>query len=132
MLYPFPKNLLFLATGMAAIDILDMAELMFGDAGCIQNEDTIWQVFFYLAIGASTILTSFYWGLEGVEENEDPKMMDYVATLSSLIFNDLLFLVLRCRVMHVQKEAYLSILFPIKEIFSSICRIGFILYYSFV
>ena len=129
MLYPFPKEVSSFATGMAAFDTFDMAELLFDDAGCIQNENTAWKVTFYLAIGVSAILSSFYWGLEGLEYKNSPKGRDYVVTLLSLVFNDLLFLVLRCRVMHVQEEVYLNLLFPIKESLSMLCRIGLIFYH---
>ena len=115
---------------MAAFDTLDMAELMFGDAGCIQDYGTGWQVIFYLALGMSAIMTTFYWGLEGLDKDDEPGTPDYIATVLGLIFNDVLFLIVRCKVMDVQHDTYLSLLFPIKESFSIFVRLGFIIYFS--
>ena len=129
MLYPFPEETSSFATGMTVFNSLDMAELMFGDAGCIQNESIAWRITFYFALGVAAILTCFHWGLEGLGSKEDePKRKDYASSIISLLFNDSLFLVLRCKVMDFE-SAYLNLLFPMKELFTIFCKIGLIIYY---
>ena len=127
MIYPYPEDQgkdkkisTSLLIGLSAFDIIDMAELSFSDVGCIQNYGAGWPVLFYLALGMSAIMTTFYWGLEQVED--EPKNGDFVATLMNWVFNDVLFLVVRCKVMYVQGHAYFGLIFVIKESLSVVVR----------
>ena len=101
-----------------ALDILDMAELIFTTTGCILNYSVGWQASFYLTLMVSAVLTCVYWGLDGLEKNDVPKKKDYGATLLGLIFNNLFFLVIRCKVIYAQIGVSSGLVFVIKEVLS--------------
>ena len=130
MVYPFPKNtgkLSAFIIGFSAIDVLDLAELTFSDIGCIQNYNGVWQTAFYLALGMSAIMTTIYCGLEQGED--DPKITDFIATAVSWIFNDVLYIVVRSKVIYEQKHAYFTLIFMMKECLSVVIRGMIFVYY---
>ena len=135
MVYPFPKNTGKLSTaltiGFSAFDALDLAELTFSDIGCIQNYNGGWQAAFYLALGMSAIMTTFYCGLEQLEEGDDPDFKDFLATAINWVFNDVLYLVVRSKVIYEQKHVYFSLIFMMKECLSVVLR-GMIFVYHLV
>jgi len=73
MIYPFPegkhKTITSLMKGFGLLDIIDMAELIFGDVGCFQIDTSSWLVFFYVALVLSAILTTSSYGLEQQKDN---------------------------------------------------------------
>ena len=123
MMYPYPdeKEMSTLITGFSMLDIIDMAELMFGDVGCFQKYGKAGMFFFYLALLMSAFITTSYSGLE--QEKDYYDRADRVTTCLSLIFNDVLFLFLRITTMWKQGHAYFGVIFVGKESMSSIIRI---------
>ncbi|XP_066918759.1 uncharacterized protein [Clytia hemisphaerica] len=123
MMYPYPdeKEMSTLITGFSMLDIIDMAELMFGDVGCFQNYGSVWLFFFYTALLMSAFITTSYSGLE--QEKYYYDMADRVTTCLSLVFNDLLFWCLRITTMVKEGHAYFGVIFVGKESMSSILRI---------
>ena len=113
-----------LINGFAMLDIIDMAELMFGDVGCFQNYGSVGKFFFYIALLISAFITTSYSGLEQQkEEKEDYKTADRVTTILSLVFNDLLFLCLRITTMAKEGHAYFGVIFVGKELMSTGIRL---------
>ena len=133
MVYPYPDDsddkMNNLMNAFAMLDIIDMAELMFGDVGCFQTYETGYIVVFYIALLASAVLTTFYSGLEQQSENDKTKV-DAMITSLSLFFNDLLFLFLRAVTIHKESHAYFGVIFITKEVLSSIIR-GLMLFFWF-
>ena len=109
--------------GMAISEFIDMAELMFGDLGCFQNYGTAWLTIFYLALAVSAFLMSFTaYGLEQEKTKKDG-WLDYCVTGSNLVFNDILFLILRCKTMTTQNTLdIVELVFVIREAMSAIVR----------
>ena len=129
MLYPYPEPegkddriSSALLIGMSAFDVLDMADLIFGDIGCVQNYGTGWQVVYYMVLGMCAILTNFYVGLE--KGKDYPKWYDFLMTGLNWCFNDVLFLIIRCHVMYTQGHFYFGLIFVIKEVLSIFMRGG--------
>jgi len=126
MIYPFPegkhKAITSLIKGFALLDIIDMAELIFGDVGCFQIDTSSWLSFFYVALVLSAILTTSSYGLEQHREKYDCPW-DYLSTIFSLLFNDMFFFILRVRTMHKHGNVYFGVIFVIKECLSFIFRI---------
>ena len=124
--YPFPDDwddkISKLRNAFAMLDVIDMAELMFGDVGCFQTYETGLKFLFYSALLISAILTSFYYGLEQQSKEEETSPGDTVVTLLNLLFNDGLFLVLRAVTIHKENHAYFGVIFVIKEALSFIIR----------
>lgn len=115
-------------SGMVVWDIIDMAELMFGDIGCFQTYGTAWLTVFYIALGISAFLIAFSsYGLEQESANGKEGWADYCVTGSNLVFNDLLFLILRLKTMTTQKSFYIEWVFVIKEAMGVIARSGLLL-----
>ena len=102
------------------LDIIDMAELMFGDVGCYQINDTVGLVAFYMALLMSAFLTTSNSGLE--QEKDEYDLIDCLTTLFSLVFNDAMFFGLRLTTIIRTKHAYFGAIFLCKEILSSIIR----------
>ena len=129
MLYPYPESedkeesvSSALLIGLPALDIMDMADLIFSDVGCVQNYGTGWQVVFYTTLGICALLTSFYLGLELGEK--DPVGIDFLVTGLNWFFNDIMFLIIRCYVMYTQGHFYFGLNFVMKEALSIIIRGG--------
>ena len=123
MIYPYPEDentMSTLSNAFAAFDIMDMAELMFGDVGCYQTYGAGGLFFFYLGLGVSIILTAFSYGLEQHKEKHNKN--DWYSTLMNMVFNDLLFFLLRVTTMVKQKHAYFGVIFATKELMSFISR----------
>ena len=100
------------------LDILDMAELIFTSTGCILKYGIGWQASFYFALVVAAVLTCVYYGLEGLKKHGMPKKKDYVATILGLLFSNLFFIVVRCKVMYTQNRASSGLIFVAKEVFS--------------
>jgi len=115
--------------GFGLLDIIDMAELIFGDVGCFQIDTSSWLVFFYVALVLSAILTTSSYGLEQQKDNNKHCKWDIVSTLFSLLFNDMFFFILRTRTMYTRGSAYFGVIFVIKEFFSFIVRILLIIFF---
>ncbi|XP_066918739.1 uncharacterized protein [Clytia hemisphaerica] len=130
MLYPDPEGteLNNLINGFAMLDIIDMAELMFGDVVCFQNYEKGLLGVFYLALVVSALLTTFYSGLEQYQKGEY-HWGDFWTTLLSLIFNDILFFALRVEKMRRERHGYFGMIFTCKEGMS--CIIRFLLMFTF-
>lgn len=133
MVYPYPKNTENFSTslgiGFAAFDVLDLSELTFSDIGCILNYNGGWQTAFYLALGMSAIMTTFYCGLENLDDENNPKFSDFLSTAINWVFNDVLYLVVRSKVIHEQKHAYFTLIFMMKECLSVVLRGMIFVYY---
>ena len=129
VLYPYPKQEkkweLALQGGLAMMDFLDMAELLFGDIGCYVNYEGGWVGFFFTSIGVSTILTAVNKGLEQPkrEDDEEKNGFDFIITLLRLVFNDIFFCILRLHVMLSMGHMYVGVIFLCKEILSAVIRI---------
>ena len=125
MVYPYPDDsddkMNNLMNAFAMLDIIDMAELMFGDVGCFQTYETGYIVVFYIALLASAVLTTFYSGLEQ-QSKDDKTGVDSLITGLSLFFNDFLFLFLRAVTIHKENHAYFGVIFVTKEVLSLIIR----------
>lgn len=126
MIYPYPEDegntISTLSHGFAALDILDMAELMFGDVACYQTYGPAGLFFFYLALGVSAILIAFSYGLEQQQKEKHDKK-DWWSTFMNMIFNDLLFFSLRVTTMIKQGHAYFGVIFASKELLSFFVRL---------
>ena len=129
MLYPYPESedekesvSSALLIGMTAFGILDMADLIFSDVGCVQNYSTGWQVVYYTVLGMSAILPNFHVGLERGEDN--PEWHDFLITGLNWCFSDVMFLIIRCHVMYTQGHFYFGLIFVIKEVLSIFMRGG--------
>ena len=107
--------------GFSTLDILDIAELTFGDFGCFQAYGTVWFIFFDLLLLVSVILTSFFYGVE--QRKRRHTHIDYIFTGLKIFFNDLSFLILRVVKMYKTGHPYVGIIFVTKEIFSMVTRI---------
>ena len=131
MVYPYPKSTGKLSAsiiiGFSAFDVIDIAELTFSDIGCIQNYSGWWQAAFFLALGLSAIMTTFYCGLERGED--DPSITDFTATAVSWIFNDVFYILVRSKVIHEEKKAYFTLIFMMKECLSVFLRGWIFVYY---
>ena len=79
----------------------------------------------------SAIMTTFYCGLEQLEEGDDPDFKDFLATAINWVFNDVLYLVVRSKVIYEQKHVYFSLIFMMKECLSVVLR-GMIFVYHLV
>ena len=112
--------------GFAPLDILDIAELTFGDFGCFQTYGTAWLVCFDIFLVLAILLTSVFYGLE--QRKRKYEVEDTVFTVLKLIFNDLSFLILRIKKMTEQGHPYIGILFVTKEILSIINRVMLLIY----
>ena len=130
VLYPRPidnfssnSNKLTIVNTFAMLDILDFAELTFADGGCFQTYHLGWTTLFYVSLAASIILMTFSYGLEHQKDLKDKfSTIDLVFTILNLVFNDLLFLILRGYKIYVQKRAYIDVIFISKEISAIILR----------
>ena len=107
--------------GFSTLDILDIAELTFGDFGCFQAYGTVWIIFFDFFLLVSITLTSLFNGVEQKKSRYTCK--DYMVTGLKIIFNDLSFLILRVVKMYKTGHPYVGIIFVTKEIFSMVNRI---------
>jgi len=126
MMYPYPKEdkMNTLINGFAMLDIIDMAELMFGDVGCFIDYGSVGLFFFYTALLMSAFITTSYSGLEQQKGKEESyKKADRVTTFLSLVFNDLLFLFLRITTMAKEGHAYFGVIFVCKEVLSAGIRL---------
>jgi len=130
MIYPYPKDLkttrATIMNGLAMLDFIDMAELIFADIGCYLTFETGWRVVFYLALGVSVILTAFSNGIERKDKNINPS--DYIVTFLNMFFNDGLFFMLRIVTMAKTGHVYFGLIFVIKEFFSCIFRVLLLCY----
>ena len=130
ILYPYPddtKNKMsHLINAYSMLDIIDMAELMFGDVGCYQTYEKGFIVFFYFALLASAVLTSFDFGLEQ-QSKETNISGDAIMTAINMIFNDGFFLTLRAITIHKNGHAYFGIIFILKEALSFLIRFGMLI-----
>ena len=130
ILYPRPDNRFpnsrkttFINT-FAIINLLDLAQLIFADAGCFQTYHVGWMVAFYTALAISVILQTFSYGLEQKKTHrQEPRNKDLVFTVLNLCFTDILFLVLRSYKAYRMKHAYIDAIFITKEISSLIMRL---------
>jgi len=126
MIYPYPEDedntISTLSHGFAALDIIDMAELMFGDVGCYQTFGAAGMFFFYLGLGVSAILIAFSYGLEQQHKKKYSKW-DRRSTFMNMVFNDLLFFALRVTTMTKRHHAYFGVLFATKELLSFVVRL---------
>ena len=124
--YPFPDDFKDMTSKLkkvfAMLDVIDMAELMFGDVGCFQTYETGFKFLFYFALLISAILTSFYYGLEQQSKQEETSPGDTIVTFLNLLFNDSLFLVLRAVTIYKESHAYFGVIFVVKEALSCIIR----------
>ena len=124
MVYPFPeckhKAITSLIKGFALLDIIDMAELIFGDVGCFQSYGGHWLNFFYTALVLSAILTTSSYGLE--QHKDEYCGWDYLCTILNMGFNDLAFLILRVVTMTKQGHGYFGVIFVMKECGSFLLR----------
>ena len=121
--------------GLAAWDIIDMSELMFGDVGCYVTYETGWIIVFYIALCLSAVLIAFSaFGLEkqfgrSTERSKECDGVDITITCLNLFFNDLLFLVLRLKTMLTQHSYYIESVFVVKEILSICARSALLMAY---
>ena len=130
MMYPYPGNdddyddeIRALSNGFAAMDVLDITELIFSDTGCFQSYGTEWLVAFYVALGISAILTTFSaYGLE--QQKEEPTWKDVAVTSLNMLFNDALFLFIRATTMYRQGHMYTQSIFALVELISLCIRFG--------
>jgi len=124
ILYPYPGKkhgiIASLTSAFALLDIIDMAELIFGDVGCFQSYGGHWLNFFYTALVISAILTSVSYGLE--QQKDEYCEWDYVCTFFNMSFNDLAFFILRVATMTKQGHGYFGVIFAMKECVSFTLR----------
>ena len=132
MVYPYPRREDFstsLIIGFNAFDVLDLSELTFSDIGCIQNYNGGWQTAFYFALGMSAIMTTIYCGLENGDQDFKPDFKDFLATGVNWVFNDVLYIVIRSKVIYEQKHAYFTLIFMMKECLSVVIRGALFVYH---
>ena len=127
IVYPYPDDkkdkMSNLKNAFAMLDIIDMAELIFGDIGCFQTYEKGYIVVFYITLLASAVLTTFYSGLEQrPKDKDDGTEIDAIFTGLNLFFNDFLFLFLRAVTIHKESHAYFGVIFLTKEVLSLIIR----------
>lgn len=108
----------------AMLNLLDLAQLIFADAGCFQTYHVGWMIAFYTALAISVMLQTFSFGLEQKKTHqEEPRNKDLIFTVLNLCFTDILFLVLRSYKAYKMKHAYIDAIFMTKEISSIIMRL---------
>jgi len=126
MIYPYPEDLkttrLTMMNGLAMLDFIDMAELIFADVGCYITFGTGWIVIFYVALIVSVILTAFSNGIE-LKDKKLVNQSSYIVTSLNMVFNDGLFFMLRIVTMSKTGHVYFGLIFVIKELGSFILRL---------
>ena len=106
------------------LNLLDLAQLIFSNAGCFQTYHVGWVIAFYTALAISVMLQTFSYGLEQKKTHqEEPRNKDLIFTVLNLCFTDILFLVLRSYKAYKMKHAYIDAIFMTKEISSIIMRL---------
>ena len=132
--YPYPDDSddkrAALVNAFSMLDLIDMAELMFGDIGCFQTYEFSLKFFFFVSLLMSALLTVFFYGLEQQSFNGAKKTKgDGVVTFFNLVFNDILFLILRCVTIDKEGHAYFGVIFIIKEAASCMIRTAMLYYH---
>ena len=112
-----------MVNSFAMLDILDLAVLIFADAGCFQEYHTGWTIFYYTSLALAVLLMTFSYGFEQQKDFTDEfSTVDMWFTLLNLVFKDMTFLILRSYKAYQQKHVYIDAIFMAKEISAIILR----------
>lgn len=113
------------------VDFFDMAELIFSDIGCYISYGGGWLTAFFVATGASAMLSTTRRGLEqAIEEGEVKTWFDCFVTILNMIFSDIMFCVLRIYVIEKEGQGHgHDFIFLMKEFVYLSLRIALIVSY---
>ena len=128
MLYPYPQrkpnsneNLAIAIELLNAYDIMDMVE----NITCFQTYSTVWLGFFYMSLIISALHVAFPISLTE-EDEKDPLKGRVLSSIITLIFTDIMFAILRLRVMVYGKDTQVGFNFFSKNVMAAICRLPLI------
>ena len=128
MLYPYlqrkpnsNENLAIAIELLNAYDIMDMVE----NITCFQTYSTVWLGFFYMSLIISALHVAFPISLTE-EDEKDPLKGRVLSSIITLIFTDIMFAILRLRVMIYGKDTQVGFNFFSKNVMAAICRLSLI------
>lgn len=129
VLYPRPSNKypnshkISMVNSFAMLDILDLAVLIFADAGCFQGYHIGWTIFYYSSLAVAVLLMTFSYGLEHQKDfTDDFSTIDMWFTILNVFFKDMTFLILRSYKAYRQNHVYIDAIFMAKEVSAIILR----------
>ncbi|XP_057289546.1 uncharacterized protein LOC130612258 [Hydractinia symbiolongicarpus] len=129
LIYPFPnrhyKRGELYAIGIEFLNAFDIMDLV-ADIGYVQSYQTGWLVCFFIATGVSTVLLAFPCGLED-RDDEDPKPLQRLTSIFTLLFTDFSFFILRVVVIHNEKSVQSGFNFLMKNLLAAFIRFILIL-----